>query len=57
MQIQKTLKKFIVPYMIRVAEKQNEERIFQHNRFGTCYVRAWRFQCIGHSTKGKRRLN
>ncbi len=36
MQIQKTLKKFIVPYMIRVAEKQNEERIFQHNRFGTC---------------------
>lgn len=57
MRIQKTFKKFLVPYMILVAEKQNEERIFQHNRFGTCYVRAWRFQCIGRSTKGKRRLN
>jgi len=43
--------------MIRVAEKQNEERIFQLYRFGTCYVRARRYQCIGRCTKGKRRLH
>lgn len=52
MRIQKTLKKFIVPYMIRAAEKQNEERIFQLYRFGTCFVKARRYQCIGRSTKG-----
>jgi hypothetical protein len=57
MRIQETLKKFIVPYMIRVAEKQNEERIFQLYRFGTCFVKTRRYQCIGRSTKGKRRLN
>jgi hypothetical protein len=57
MRIQETLKKFIVPYMIRVAEKQNEERIIQLYRFGTCFVKNRRYQCIGRSTKGKRRLN
>lgn len=38
MQIQKTLKKFKVPYMIRVTEKQNEERIFK-------IYRIWNLLC------------
>lgn len=36
--------------MIHLAEKLNEERIYQLYRFGTCYVRARRYQCIGRST-------
>ena len=57
MRIQKTLKKFLVPYMIRVAEKQNEDRIFQLYRFGTFFLKARRYQCIGRATKGNRRFN
>lgn len=56
MRINKT-KKFIVPYMIRVAENRMKKEYFNFTGFGTFYVKARIYQCIGRSTKGRRRLN
>lgn len=53
----KTFKEFIVIYMMHLTEKQNEERTLQLYRIWYPLCKSSAIQCIGRSTKGKRRLN